>query len=165
MHSRSWIVAASSVAFMSACGSNHLSEDTGRSEAQLEGAASELAAGPAADLSDPAFADTSRLAHTPSQRLATGQWITPTALRGAVQQVLNPGLANYPNFIAGEAVRSQLSPDGATLAVLCAGQNSLYAPDGTVDTANSTQYIFLYDVNGPNKRSPVLKQVLKPVNS
>ena len=45
-------------------------------------------------------------------QLATGQFITPTAPRGAVQQFLNPGLANYPNFIAGEAVRSQLSPDG-----------------------------------------------------
>ena len=58
-------------------------------------------------------------------QLATGQLITPTAPRGAVQQFLNPGLAAYPDFVAGEAVRSQLSPDGTTLAVICAGQNSL----------------------------------------
>jgi hypothetical protein len=59
-------------------------------------------------------------------------------------------------------VRSQLSPDGTTLAVITAGQNSLYKPDGTVDVANSTQYIFLYDVEGANKVKPVLTQVLKP---
>ena len=97
--------------------------------------------------------------------LATGQFITPAALNGAVQQYLNPGIAAYPNFVAGEAVRSQLSPDGTTLAIICAGQNSLRLATGAVDTANSTQYIFLYDVSGANKANPVLKQVLKPVNT
>ena len=81
--------------------------------------------------------------HHAAIRLATGQYVTPTAIDDAVQQYLNPGLAAYPNFIAGEAVRSQLSPDGSTLAVITAGQNSLYKPDGTIDTANSTQFIFL----------------------
>jgi hypothetical protein len=76
-------------------------------------------------------------------RLPTGQYVTPTAISDAVQQYLNPGLPAYPNFVAGEAVRSQLSPDGTTLAVLTAGQNSLYKPEGTVDVANSTQFIFL----------------------
>ncbi len=66
-------------------------------------------------------------------QLATGQYITPTAPRAAVQQLLNPGLAAYPDFVAGEAVRLALSPDGTTLAVLCAGQNSLYKTDGTID--------------------------------
>jgi YVTN family beta-propeller protein len=101
----------------------------------------------------------------PAIRLATGQYVTPTAPRGATQQFLNPGLPQYPGFIAGEAVRSQLSPDGTTLAVLCAGQNSLDKPDGTTDTANSTQYIFLYDVSGPHRDAPVLTQVVKQTNS
>src|SRR4029434_359249 len=79
-------------------------------------------------------------------RLPSGQYTTPTAIKDSVQQFLNPGLAAYPDFIAGMAVRSQLSPDGTTLAIITAGQNSLYKPDGTVDAANSTQYIFLYDV-------------------
>src|SRR5262249_47960339 len=52
---------------------------------------------------------------------ATGQYITPTAIPGAVQLPLNPNLSAYPNFVAGEAVRSQLSPDGKTLAIICAG--------------------------------------------
>src|SRR5215471_1308021 len=49
---------------------------------------------------------------------ATGQYITPTGIPGAVQLLLNPNLPGYPNFVAGEAVRSQLSPDGKTLAIL-----------------------------------------------
>ena len=99
------------------------------------------------------------------ERLPTGQFITPTVIEDAYQQYLNPGLSAYPNFVAGEAVRSQLSPDGTTLAVLTAGQNSLYKSDGTVDVANSTQYIFLYNVVGANKAKPVLTQVVKQVNA
>jgi DNA-binding beta-propeller fold protein YncE len=95
----------------------------------------------------------------------TGQFITPAALRGAVQQDLNPGLAAYPHFVAGEAVRAQLSPDGRTLAVLCAGQNSLYKPDGKVDTAHSTQYLFLYDVAGARRAHPRLLQVIPQANA
>lgn len=97
--------------------------------------------------------------------LPTGQYITPTFIRGAVQQYLNPGLPAYPDFVAGEAVRSQLSPDGTTLAIICAGQNSLFKADGRVDVANSTQYIFLYDVAGANKTRPVLAQVIKQANA
>jgi YVTN family beta-propeller protein len=104
-------------------------------------------------------------AHDKALRLPTGQFITPTAMRGAVQQFLNPGLPAYPNFVAGEAVRSQLSPDGTTLAVICAGQNSLDKPDGSLDAANSNQYIFLYNVAGANKSKPKLVQVLPQTNA
>src|SRR5262245_39546804 len=97
--------------------------------------------------------------------LATGQYVTPEFVKGAVQQFLNPGFAAYPDFIAGEAVRSQLSPDGATLAVITAGQNSLIKPDGTVDAAASTQFIFLYDVSGANAERPALTQVIQQLNS
>jgi YVTN family beta-propeller protein len=96
-------------------------------------------------------------------QLATGQYVTPTAMDDAVQQYLNPQLPGYPDFIAGMAVRSQLSPDGKALAVITAGQNSLYQQNGTVDAANSTQYIFLYDVGSAPR--PALKQVLKQTNS
>jgi DNA-binding beta-propeller fold protein YncE len=97
--------------------------------------------------------------------LPTGQYITPQAETGALQQFLNPGLPAYPTFVAGEAVRSQLSPDGTTLAIICAGHNSLYDTTGAVDVANSTQYIFLYDVAGANKTQPVLSQVIKQSNA
>ena len=98
--------------------------------------------------------------------LPTGQYVTPTApLTNAVQQELNPGLPDYPNFVAGEAVRSQLSPDGTTLAIICAGQNTLYDATGKVDAPNSTQYIFFYDVEGANKTSPKLTQVIQQPNA
>jgi YVTN family beta-propeller protein len=109
--------------------------------------------------------DDDRQDHKGSLRLATGQFITPRFLDGAVQQSLNPGLTGYPHFIAGEAVRSQLSPDGTTLAIITAGQNSLYKADGTVDAANSTQYIFLYNVTGANQAKPVLTEVIKQPNA
>jgi DNA-binding beta-propeller fold protein YncE len=74
-------------------------------------------------------------------------------------------LTAYPNFVAGMAVRSQLSPDGTTLAIITAGQNSLYKLDGTVDVANSTQFIFLYNVGGANKAKPVFTNVIRQVNA
>jgi YVTN family beta-propeller protein len=95
----------------------------------------------------------------------TGLYITPTALENAVQQTLNPGLTNYPNFVAGEAVKEVVSPDGKTLAILTAGMNSLYDSTGTVDTAASTQFLFLYDISGVNKTNPVLKQVIQQLNA
>ena len=104
-------------------------------------------------------------AQTSATQLATGQYITPTAIAGAVQQALNPGLPAYPNFVAGEAVKSQLSPDGTTLAIICAGQNSLDNAAGSLDVANSTQYIFLYNVAGTNKAKPALTQVIRQTNA
>jgi YVTN family beta-propeller protein len=95
-----------------------------------------------------------------------GLYITPTALPNAVQQLLNPGLPNYPNFVAGQAVKAVVSPDGKTLAILTAGMNSLINSAGTaVDTAASTQFLFLYDVAGANKTKPVLKQVIQQLNA
>jgi DNA-binding beta-propeller fold protein YncE len=104
-----------------------------------------------------------------------GLYITPTALANAVQQELNPGLTNYPDFVAGEAVKAVVSPDGKTLAILTAGMNSLYYPNtpanitagliGKIDTAASTQFLFLYDVSSANKSKPVLKQVIQQLNS
>src|SRR5262245_17187657 len=82
--------------------------------------------------------DDDRRQHRDLVALPTGQYVTPTVIRDSVQQYLNPGLPSYPDFVAGMAVRSQLSPDGSTLAIITAGQNSLYKPDGTVDAANST---------------------------
>ena len=86
-----------------------------------------------------------------------GLYITPKALADAVQQDLNPGLAKYPNFVAGEAVKAVVSPDNKTLAILTAGMNSLYDSTGVIDKAASTQFLFLYDISGANKTSPVAK--------
>src|SRR6478609_10297609 len=159
MRSNLWMLAAGSAALLSACSATSTPSESGEVQTKSTTAA----------VSTPdsqAVSSLEKPSRRPARtRLATGQYVTPTALRGSTQQFLNPGLAAYPNFIAGEAVRSQLSPDGNTLAVLCAGQNSLIKADGTTDTAASTQFIFLYDVSGPNKRSPKLMQVLTPTNA
>jgi len=103
--------------------------------------------------------------HQSGAPMPTGLYITPKALPKAVQQDLNPGLANYPNFVAGQAQKAAVSPDGKTLAILTAGMNSLYSPNGVIDTAASTQFLFLYDISGAKKTSPVLKQVIQQLNS
>lgn len=102
--------------------------------------------------------------------LPTGQYVTPTPLPGWTQQFLNPRLdttnnPNYAGFVAGEAVRAQLSPDGHTLAVVTAGQNSLNDRTGATDVANSTQYIFIYDVSGANAANPAFVQAIKQPNA
>ena len=53
----------------------------------------------------------------------------------------------------------------STLAILTAGMNSLYDSSGNVDTAASTQFLFLYDISGANKTNPVLKQVIQQLNA
>jgi YVTN family beta-propeller protein len=127
----------------------------------------------------PIFAqrDHSRFGDDDDQKSATppGLFITPTALPHALQQLLNPGLINYPNFVAGEAVKAVVSPDGKTLAILTAGMNSLYFPNvgepatnpniGKVDASASTQFLFLYDISDANKTSPVLTQVIQQLNA
>src|SRR2546430_10140244 len=65
-----------------------------------------------------------------------GLYITPTALPNAVQQELSPGLKNYPNFVAGEAVKAVVSPDGKNLAILTAGMHSLYVPNSNPDPSH-----------------------------
>src|SRR5215468_10271023 len=100
-----------------------------------------------------------------AERIATGQLISPTAVPHAVQVLLNPGLAAYPSFVAGEAVKSALSPDGKTLAILCAGQNSVNDSSGKLDVASSTQFVFLYDVSGVHQGSPALLQVIQQTNA
>ena len=111
-----------------------------------------------------------------------GLFITPKVLHNAVQQELNPGLTlpyfatNYPDFVAGEAVKVVVSPDGKTLAILTAGMNSLYFPNncepgaancnvGKVDTSASTQFLFIYDISDANKTKPVLKQIIQQLNA
>src|SRR5450432_1431798 len=109
MRSNLWILAASSIAILSGCSSTPTTDDLGEAKVGSTGAA---LAKPPIEANPAVISAGLARAAGKGQRLATGQFVTPTAVRGAVQQVLNPGLAAYPNFIAGEAVRSQLSPDG-----------------------------------------------------
>ena len=69
--------------------------------------------------------------------LPTGQSITPTAAPGVIFSALNPGLADNPEFTAGQAVTSAISPDGRTLLVLTSGYNRNNDANGKVIARDS----------------------------
>ena len=87
----------------------------------------------------------------------TGALITPTAAPGSTFQTLNPDLPDDPGFTAGQASALALSPDGRTLLILTSGFNRTFGPDGNFIADRSQEYVFVYDVSGPN---PVKRQVL-----
>ncbi len=80
--------------------------------------------------------------------LPTGTFVTPTAARGARLFELDPHLSVAPSFRAGNAVRTVLSPDGATLLVLTSGYNRMRDASGADIVAASGEYVFVYDVAG-----------------
>jgi DNA-binding beta-propeller fold protein YncE len=94
--------------------------------------------------------------------VSTGQKITPTAAPRATFEALNPGLADFPDFVPSGALSSAVSPDHHTLLVLISGHNVLYNSANQVVPADSHQYIFVYDIGGGK---PVKKQVLQIPNT
>jgi DNA-binding beta-propeller fold protein YncE len=90
--------------------------------------------------------------------LPTGMNLTPLAPRGVTFQDLNPGLPTLPDFKAGMAVTTALSPDGHTLLVLTSGFNQNLDANGSVDPTTSNEYVFVYDVSaGQPKKAQVLQ--------
>src|SRR5215813_3290489 len=73
------------------------------------------------------------------EALPDGQVITPTAAPGAAFNSLNPGLADFPDFTAGQAVTTAISPDGTTLLVLTSGYNRNYDATGKVIPQDSNE--------------------------
>ena len=96
----------------------------------------------------------------------TGQLLTPTAPAGARFEPLNPGLANYPEYLAGQAVTTVVSPDAKTLLILTSGYNLWNYPSGSnlgqSDPTASTEYVFIYDISN---KIPVKKQVVQVPNT
>jgi YVTN family beta-propeller protein len=100
---------------------------------------------------------------TGTELLPTGVFISPTAIPGANEQTLVPMIANWPaNYAASGALKSELSPDGQTLAILTAGYNDVTLTDGK---DFNVEYVFIYDVSGANKATPKLVQTLTQKNS
>lgn len=95
-------------------------------------------------------------------KTSTGQQITPTAAKGSILLELNPDLPTKPDFVAGQASRLALSPDGKTLLVLTSGYNRNYGSDGKAIPALSHEYVFVFDVS---EGKPVKRQVLMPDNT
>jgi DNA-binding beta-propeller fold protein YncE len=98
----------------------------------------------------------------------SGQTITPTAAAHAVFQDLNPMLVDHPNYRAGQALKTAISPDGTTLLVMTSGYNNLNesanvnASDYSyLEPSASQEYVFVYDISGANAATPAVKQVIK----
>jgi DNA-binding beta-propeller fold protein YncE len=92
----------------------------------------------------------------------TGQLITPTAAHGAMFQDLNPGHSSAPDLRARQAAAISVSPDGRTLAILTSGFNVNFGSDGKMAPELSTEYVFLFDITGPQ---PKQVQVLPVPNA
>jgi len=123
-------------------------------------------------------AATKAVASPAAQQLPNvGQQITPLAPFDSTFEPLVPGAAilpKYPNWQAGQAVSSAVSPDGNTLLVLTSGYNRIFNPLGTphggyinidstaYDYSGSEEYVFIYDIA---KGRPLQKQVVTIPNS
>jgi hypothetical protein len=110
----------------------------------------------AADASVDAAAAEPELAIGASIPLSTGATLTPDIAPGSRLFELDPHLPAHPDFRAGFAVSEALSPDGKTLAVLTSGFNQLQTPKGDPLPEASSEYVFLFDVDG---------RTLKPAGS
>ncbi len=97
-----------------------------------------------------------------SRLLPTGKRITPLAAPGAHFELLNPGLKEFPQYVAGQAMSTAISPDEKTLLILTSGFNRINGEDGKPIPDASQEYVFVYDIsNGlPHK-----KQVVKVPNT
>jgi len=98
-----------------------------------------------------------------------GQEITPLAIQGSKFENLNPDLSDNPDWLAGQAVTTVVSPDHKTLLVLTSGFNRVYRTDGVPDALgtyfnwqDSQEYVFIYDISA---NTPVKKQVVKVPNT
>jgi hypothetical protein len=99
----------------------------------------------------------------------TGQQISPLAVPGSTFESMNPGLADNPDWLAGQAVTSVVSPDKKIMLVLTSGYNRVYRTDGVMDALgtyfnwpDSQEYVFIYDIS---TNTPVKKQVVMVPNT
>jgi YVTN family beta-propeller protein len=97
-----------------------------------------------------------------AELLPSGQRITPQAIPGSTIQLFNPGLADFPNFVANGGMTTVESPDKKTLIALIAGYNLQNDSTGNTASDASSQYLFVYDISN---KTPVQKQVIKVANT
>ncbi len=96
-----------------------------------------------------------------------GQQINPFAPTGSQFVWLNPGMTSRPDWYAGQAATSVVSPDNQTLLVLTTGYNRVYTlgvPSGAYpwNSAESNEYVFIYDIS---QQTPNLQQVIQIPNT
>ncbi len=92
-----------------------------------------------------------------------GQQITPLAPQHSRFETLNPDLADKPDWLAGQAVTTVVSPDHRTLLVLTSGYNRVYDTSTPIPSrSDSNEYVFIYDIS---TSTPVKKQVVQIPNT
>lgn len=101
---------------------------------------------------------TSAVMNVPNQ----GVRITPLAVPGSRFQTLNPGLKDFPNYVAGGAVTTVVSPDHKTLLVLTSGYNRLNNRAGRTIPRDSTQFVFVFNIA---HRIPIQVQAIRVANT
>ena len=94
--------------------------------------------------------------------LPTGMTITPMAAQGSFYTPLNPGLEDFPEYVAGQPVTTAMSPDGATLLVLTSGYNLMNDASGRRIKRDSNEYVFVFDIS---QGSPRKLQALEVPNT
>ena len=92
----------------------------------------------------------------------TGQRITPIAAPHSQFVALSPGLADFPQFTAGQAISLTLSPDKKTLLALTSGYNRNNDAAGKTVQSASNEYVFVY---GLETGWPVQRQVIQVPNT
>ncbi len=114
------------------------------------------------------FAASAYAQSTEGSYVPSGQIITPTFAPGSVFQDLNPGLPDHPDYRAGQALKTVISPDGSTLLVMTSGYNNLNYSNAAnssdysyLEPSASQEYVFVYDISGGYAATPLLKQVIK----
>jgi YVTN family beta-propeller protein len=92
--------------------------------------------------------------------------LPPEGPFGAQLALLNPGLADKPDWFVGYASSTAVSPDNKTLLVLTSGFNRVYpvipVPSPGYSTADSNEYVFIYDIAN---QTPVLTKVVQLASS
>ncbi len=106
-------------------------------------------------------------AQVSSQNLPNmNQTITPLAVPGATFETLNPNLPGKPDWLAGQAVTTVVSPDKKTLLVLTSGYNRVYTSTPSTPypwyTPYSNEYVFIYDIS---TNAPIKTQVVQIPNT
>ena len=94
-----------------------------------------------------------------------GQQITPLAPVDSRFEPMNPGLPDNPDWLAGQAVTTVVSPDRKTLLVLTSGYNRVYNTNGQLSQGyapDSNEYVFIYDIS---THTPLKKQVVQIPNT
>jgi DNA-binding beta-propeller fold protein YncE len=108
-------------------------------------------------------ADSAAYAASQPVLLPTGAWITPDAAAGSVFQPLTVALPDYPDYEPDSAETTAVSPDGKTLLILTSGYNLNLDANGNYQPADSTEFVFVYDISSPSV--PVETQVVLVPNA